>query len=869
MSEKKKFLIIDSYALIYRAYYAFPPTLQTKDGTLTNAAYGFTSLLLDVIDKFEPDYLVAVYESETPLIRSSEYLLYKANRKETDNELKNQIPIVKRILETMDVPVLHVNGYEADDVIGTLNKQIKNKNIQKIIVTGDQDLFQLIENESTSIYLAGSRFSQSKLFDAEKVEEKLGIKTSQVVDYKALCGDPSDNIPGVKGVGKKTAQKLLEEFGSLDQIYKNIDKIKGAVQTKLQNDYEMAIKSQKLAKIETDVPLSFDINTAKFKDLNGSKLAKLMEELEFKSLVKKLDKIVKDYVGEENIGLFAEEDKSSIPVNVWESKSINSEKVFLLADIEGLDKSPINYKLKNIFFTTDSKDVFLVKESNFNKFAKEIAKKKIITTDFKELAHSFLNSDLSINLENFEDLGFATMVISSGLFGHGISDVFEYLGLNQSTEIENNLQSFKKAYEEISKKLKENDEAKEVYKLEKSIIDSVVQMERTGLDLDLDRLKTFEEDLEKKKSKLISDIFENVGHEFNINSPKQVGEVLFDEKSLTGARKTKSGQYSTNEKVLKNLKDQDPLVGMILDYREIDKLLSTYIKTLANYLDDDGKVHAKFDQLGAVSGRFSSKDPNMQNIPINESLNINVRSAFKVSKGKTFVAFDYSQQELRILASLAGEQKMIDSFNDDEDIHKITGAQIFNKSVKDVDDYERSVGKTINFSVVYGISSYGLSERMQIGRSDAEHFINQFYKTYPNIKAFFDDNTKKIESKKYSETILGRKRINNQIKSRQFYVRSAAQRELLNFMIQGSAADIMKLAMKKFDDVQDEINADLLLQIHDEFVFEIDDDEKKIKDFASKIKKIMETVYKMDVKFKVDCKVGKRWGEFVKLKIKD
>lgn len=867
---KKKLVIIDSFALIFRAYYAYPPTLTNREGELTNAVYGFSSLLIDVINKFKPTNLIAVFDPQTPLIRQSDHVLYKANRKETDKELVRQIPRVREVLESFNIPVLKVDGYEADDVIGTLVKKHSGKWADTIIVTGDQDLFQLI-NDDTQIYLAGRKFSQSKLYGADEVKDKLEITPEQVIDYKALCGDASDNIPGVPGVGKKTASKLLNEYQTLKNIYDNIEEIKGSLKNKLSENYEQAKKSQALATIEQNVPLSFNIEESGFETFDLNKVENIFNDLDFKSIIRKLKNLAEDYSQNETPGLFdvindagVKSESNLTEVDLKDYK-FDDKKIVILANTSNLDKSCVNYSLSSILALVGENKFIRIENSEIKDFFTNLSKKdiNIISPNFKNLLHALNNDfDLDLSKSKFVDLGVLTHVLSYGMYSHEISDILKFaISVNLVDDVMN-LEHLSKAYDSLSNKIGEEERLRGIFELEQSILPIVYQMEQNGITFDERVLINYQEKLESKKAEVKQSIFDEVGHEFNVNSPKQVGEVLFNEMSLPGAKKTKSGSYSTNERVLKDLRKSQPVVDNILNYREIDKLLSTYIKSLPVYVQPDNKIHANFDQLGAVSGRFSSNNPNMQNIPINTNLNVNVRNAFVAESEKSeLISFDYSQQELRILSAISGEQTMINSFNKNIDIHKLTASRLFGLDFDEVSAEQRGVGKTINFSIVYGISSYGLSQRLEISPKEAGVFIKKFYTTYPKIAEFYELQKQVISEKGFAETLFGRRRRNVAFTSSNRFAKQAAERELLNFLIQGSAADIMKFAMRDIDPILKKYKSKLLLQIHDEFVFEYVDSDASKEGFVKEIKEIMETVQDIGVTYKVDYNFGKSWGE--------
>lgn len=867
-SMSKKFLIIDSFALIFRAYYAYPDSLTDKEGNPINAAYGFTSLLLDTLIKFKPEYVVAVFDPQTPIIRQSEYVLYKANRKETDPELKAQIPKVKEILEAFDIPVLRVDGYEADDVIGTLVENHKKDDLDKILVTGDQDIFQLIDDR-TQVYLAGRRFSESKLFDADGVFEKLGITPGQVPHYKGLAGDSSDNIPGVKGIGAKSAVDLIQKFGTIENVYNNIEEVATRQKNKLAENYDMAIKSLSLATIERNVPLSFKIEQAAIETIPFGEVTELFEELRFKSLQKKLSTL-KDELGlEEEIGLFASVDeqapKSSIEVKNLDLAKLKSAKTIFILGVnseEGHFKK--GEKLSKILITLEgSEDVF--EATNIDEFKKSIDWKnvKVVSVNIKDLAEE-LGAD-GLLISDYQDLGFAVRILSQGVNGYDVEAVLEHSGVRFTDDLAAAVSEFGQIFDALTKQFEQEKKMFNVYRMELKIIPVILEMERRGIILDVQKVEEFEEEFALKKNEIELEIFGLVGHEFNINSPKQVGEVLFGERDLPGGKKTKTGAYSTNEKVLSKLKGVDPVVEQILNYREIDKILSTYLKALPRYVKDDGRIHGTFDQMGAVSGRFSSKDPNLQNIPTGETAGINMRSSFISDKDSEFIAFDYSQQELRILAALSDEETLIQAFNDNLDIHSVTAAGLFGKDVGAVSPEERSFGKTLNFSIVYGISAFGLSERLNIGRAEASDLIDRFYERYPGIKGYFETQRQNLVAKGFAETVMGRRRSADPLRVANRFAKQAIERELLNFAIQGSAADLMKMAMVMMEPELKSLKASLLLQIHDEFLFEFYGNATEKTEFIEKVKSIMENVVDIGVGYRVDVKAGQNWGEMAEL----
>jgi DNA polymerase-1 len=853
----KKLIIIDSFALIFRAYYAYPPTLITQDGTPINAAYGFSTIFIEILKKFKPEYLVAVFDSAKPTIRSTEFTQYKANRKETDLALTNQIPIVQQILETFDVPVLKVDGYEADDIIGTIVEQMKDsEGIEKIIVTGDQDIFQLID-QKTTVYLAGNKFSASKIYNRNEVYEKLNIYPEQVPTYKALAGDASDNIPGVAGVGPKTAVELISKFDTLENIFQNLDKIKDSTAKKLQESYEIAVKSLSLATIDRSVPVHFDLDSTKLNSADISRVKALFHEFRFNSLLKKLDEISGIFQQvEADLTLF-----STQTINSYMSfQNLNDKapkEIFIDYSIQNPEQNVSQFQLFKLF-VSDGENIYQISQSEYREFFIWIQDKIFITYSAKQILHVIVNTlGLEfINKINFHDLGFATQVLSGGSFNTSMQSIFSFTKHNLDNSKEENasagLSIFYKIYDELLKN--------KIYKLELEVLKSVVKLERNGICFDNSLAEEFMTIVQHRREELLAEIYDNVGYEFNLNSPKQVGDVLFNKRGLPLMGKTKGGSYSTDESTLQKLKDLDPVVHQILEYREVDKIYSTYITALPKYVLE-GRIYTTFDQMGAISGRFASKNPNLQNIPTGTKAGVNIRNLFIPTVGYELIAFDYSQQELRILAALADETKMIEAFNEGIDIHALTASELYGVDISEVTKQQRNVGKVINFSIVYGVSAFGLSENLSIDVHTANEFINKFYVNYPKLKQYFDVQKEELYSKNYLETPLGRKRNTANFKSLNRFAQQAVQRELLNFPIQGGAADLMKEAMVAINNVISKYDARMLLQIHDEFLFEFRGNSNERLNFIDEVSTSMQNVTNLGVIYKVDVKSGMRWGE--------
>ncbi len=858
----KKLLIIDSFAIIFRAFYAYPPTLSTPDGQPSNAVYGFTSILIEIIKKFQPEYIVAVFDSATPTIRSTEFSQYKANRKETDPSLLIQIPLVREVLESFSIPVLSIDGYEADDIIGTIIENTKqNTDLEKIVVTGDQDIFQLI-NSSTSVYLTGKTFSSSKLFRREEVFEKIGVHPEQIPTYKALAGDQSDNIPGVSGIGPKTAAELISKFHSLENLYSNLDKIKESIQKKLEENYEIAIKSLQLATINCHVPLSFDLTECKYEKVDTFKVLRIFEKFGFNSLIKKIDTVknLKNQIeNSANFGSHLVHSESSLNLyNFSDLLNTSSTKFFVDFKIKNYELGFFEIDIYNIKIN-DGQNIYEVKSEEIIQFLDWINNKTIILFNVKPFLHYLLNKNQHSVFDNinYHDLGFATHVLSAGQFSTDINDIYSYAKIpSEKKYLDRTLHGWS-IYSKIADELLKN----RIYKLELNVLRNVVLMERSGIEFDKNLAEEYRENLNILKQNLTFQIYDLAGIEFNLNSPKQIGEILYAKRGLPMFSKTKKGSYPTDESTLKKLKLLDPLVELILQYRETEKLLSTYVLALPKYVKSNNRIYAHFDQLGTISGRFSSRNPNMQNIPVAQKDNINIRNLFVSSKKYKFISFDYSQQELRILAALSKEEKMIEAFNQGIDIHALTASEIFGINIENVNKDQRSIGKVINFSIIYGISGYGLSEHLQIDVHTAKGFIDKFYLKYPKLRDYFEEQKELIYSQHYLETALGRKRFAKNLLGTNKLLQQAIIRELLNFPIQGTAADLMKEAICLIYKSLKRYDAKLLLQIHDEFLFEFQGNESEQLDFIEQIKNDMLSVTNLGVNYKVDVKTGVKWGE--------
>lgn len=865
MADKKILIIIDSHALIHRAFHAFPPTLVTKDGKPVNAVYGYFSLLLDVISKFNPSNIIAVFDSKGPTVRQSDYTQYKANRSETDDLLKVQFETIHELVKAFNIPKFNIEGIEADDLIATIDNRFAGDWAETIVVTGDRDLLQLVDKD-TFVYLAGHRFAESKLFNEEMVKEKMGVEPSLIPDLKGISGDPSDNIPGVRGIGPKGACDLITKFGTVEEIYSNIDKVDKKYQNKLIENQELAFLSKKLATVDRNVPLSIELKDSDSKNLNFSRLRDLFIDLEFKSIIKKLDDITKNYVKDsQQIEMFSFDYDEA---NLAKFKNLEgAKKLYVYPEYHNGSKSPTDLKLSKIYLLTDQGNVQFAEIDQIEALKSEIEKaklEKIFTFDKKSLLHAFTNHpDMQfVEEKQICDIGIKSFIYFNGRRKYDIADLLREANVQFSPAPQSIIQGIQRLEEHLETlpvdKRKDN-----LVELEDEILSTVVEMEQTGITVDVELLNNYQKLISERIIHVRQEIFKSAGHEFNINSPKQVADIIYHEKNLPGLRKTKGGSLSTNEQTLRALKGVDPIIELILKYRELDKLRSTYIETLPSYVKSDNKIHAVFDQFGAVSGRFSSRNPNLQNIPSEDVEGINIRDAFVSQPDSILIALDYSQQELRVLAAMSQEEIMIDAFNSETDIHKVTAAELFNKTYEEVTKEERAIGKTVNFSVIYGISAFALSERMEIERSKADEFIKKYFNKYKKVDEFMKRSFAAFEEVQCSETILGRVRENKGIKYANKIQKAAINRELFNFIIQGSAADIMKVAMQNIEPILRKYPVKIVMQIHDEFLFEFkttDSQNPELLKFISEVREVMVNSLNIGVDYKVECSFGQRWG---------
>ncbi len=926
--KKKKFIIIDANSLIHRAFHALPP-LTARDGKVVNAVYGFTSIFLKALKDFNPDYIACCFDVDKNTFRKKKYSEYKAHRKEQPSELYYQFPLIKELLKAFRVPIYEKQGFEADDIIGTLSKIVnkKYKNVKNIIVTGDLDILQLINND-TEVYTLKQGISNTIIYNEKAVQERFGFNPNQVVDYKALRGDPSDNIPGVKGIGEKIATDLIKEFGNLDNVYKNLDnhKIKSGVVDKLIKHKKEAYLSQMLATIEKDVKIHFDLKDAKVEPFNTEEVINLFQSWKFNSLISRIPQAEKIMLKKQGT-LFAPTLLRSDPNNPsfggqdlsvdkkFEMKKgyhlVNNKKTFdeflsklkkqeqFVFDTETDGLNPFNSKLLGISFSWKSEEAYYIIEKYLNKDIKKIFEDAKI----KKIAHNLKFDYEVLKSYNFDVQGlfFDTMIASYLLnpgtrqhsldvlafteLGYKMQPITDLIGekklnvkLGFKTQL--NLSQVKvekvanyscedadlswRLYKKLSEKLDDAIIQNVLQKIEVPLIKVLAEMEKNGIKIDIKFLNKMSQELELKIENLELKIYKLSGQEFNVASPKQLKEILFDKMKISsfGLSKTKTG-ISTAAGELDKLKGQHKIIDLILEFRELSKLKNTYLDPLPKLVDKNNRVHTSFNQTITATGRLSSSNPNLQNIPIRTKIGREIRKAFIAEKEYSILAVDYSQIELRIIASLSNDEKMIKAFENKADIHTQTAAEIFNIKPKDVSKEIRRQAKAVNFGVIYGLGARGLANDTGISFEEAQNFIEKYFEIYDGIKNYIEETIALTRELGYAETLLGRRRYLPEINARHHQLRSQAERMAINHPVQGTAADLIKLAMinlqkrleKEF--VKEEIK--MLLQVHDELVFEVKNDLVK---HASKIIKYeMENVYKLRVPIEVEIGVGKNWGE--------
>lgn len=927
MDSEKKLFLLDAFALIFRSYYAFISNpMRNSKGKNTSTAFGFTITLDDVLKNQNPSHIAVAFDPSGPTFRNDLFPAYKANRQETPEDIKAAVPYIKKIVEAYNIPVIESAGYEADDVIGTLAKQAEKEGFKVYMMTPDKDYNQLV-SENIVLFKPRKSGNDSEIIDSNAICSKFGIQDpAQFIDILALWGDSSDNIPGVPGIGEKTAIKLISEFGSLDNVYNNLDKFKGKQLENLVNFKEQAYLSKDLVTIRLDVPVTFHAETYIKEPSNPEKLREIFEELEFKTLLNRIPgressspaqtQTSTESPGQGNLfSGFSQEtpshstfdNLSSIPKNYSlrnDEKSIqnlsmllNEAKAFSF-DTETTDLDIFAANIVGISFSMKAHEGFYIPLSqNYDEAVKRLSllKKPLENKSILKVAQN-LKFDMRIlkkyGIEVAGEL-FDTMIahyllrpeqkhnlniLSENYLNYSpvkIEELIGEKGRNQGNMKDVALDKIAdyaaedadlafQLYEKFSPELDKEGLTELSEKIEMPLIGVLAEMEHNGIKLDIPSLEEFRIELVKDILESEEKIFRLAGTDFNIQSPKQLGEILFDRLKIDpDAKKTKTKQYSTSEDVLVRLTDKHEIVSEVLTYRGLKKLLSTYVDALPKLIEPTtGKIHTSFNQTVAATGRLSSNNPNLQNIPIREERGREIRKSFIPDNPENiFLSADYSQIELRLMAHLSKDENMIEAFLQGEDIHTATAAKIYKTEVANVSREMRSRAKTANFGIIYGISAFGLAQRLNISRTDAKELIDNYFETFPGVKAYMDTSIKMARDAGHVVTMLGRKRYLPDINSRNQTLRGMAERNAINAPIQGSAADIIKIAMIELNRKIKEAGmaSKMILQVHDELVFDMKVSEQA--DLLKMVKTEMENAIKLSVPLIVDMGTGSNWFE--------
>ena len=861
----KKLLILDSNSILNRAFYGVR-YLSAKDGTPTNAIYGFLNILLKLIKEQEPDYICAAFDVKAPTFRHKQYEGYKAQRKPMPEGLAAQMPLAKDVLRAMGVTILEKEGYEADDIIGTVARLCEESEISCFIATGDKDDLQLASDKTKVILtVTKSGYNETIIYDDKAVKEKYHVTPTEFIDVKALMGDPSDNIPGVKGVGEKTAMSLIEKHHSIEYIYENIDDIglKGAMLQKMKDGREMAFMSKELATINRNTPIEFNAEKCVFDGFeNNGELYEILKRLELNSIIKKLDLSGVDNV-KENEDIFKD-----FSYQVGDKNMISGDKVTVVLDFDGDNISSAAVGAGNNAVVLNEQDDIkeLLEDDSIAKVmfdVKEAIVKLNCRIDIKNIADDTAIAAYLVDPAKNE---YTIEKLASEYFGTVIEKPeVKQLSLLDDVETDRSEYLAKCAValgvlnERIGDKIKENGQEKLYQEVELPLVTVLAHLEINGFLVDDNQLKEFADKLGEKIDALTNEIYMLAGEEFNINSPKQLGVILFEKLELKPVKKTKTG-YATNADVLEKLRDKHPIVNFIMEYRQLAKLKSTYCDGLTAVVNPNThRIHSVFTQTVTVTGRLSSTEPNLQNIPTRTELGREIRKMFVAKEGYVLVDADYSQIELRVLAHIANDETMINAFRNNEDIHAVTASQVLGIPLEDVTKEQRSSAKAVNFGIVYGIGEFSLAQDLHISVKEAKAYIESYLEKYHCVRNFMESIKEQSKKDGYVKTMLNRIRYIPELKSPNYNIRQFGERVALNTPIQGTAADIIKLAMVRVDNrlINEGLKSKLILQVHDELIVEAHKDEvDKVKQILSEE---MQSAMELNVPLKVDMSTGHSW----------
>ena len=880
MSEK--IVLIDGHSILNRAFYGLPD-LTNSEGLHTNAVYGFLNILFRTLEEEQPQYLAVAFDVHAPTFRHQMYADYKGTRKPMPSELREQVPMLKEVLRAMDIELVEKAGYEADDILGTLAERCEKKGMEVTVVSGDRDILQLA---SDRIMIRMPKTVRGKTtienYHAKEVMERYQVEPKQIIELKALMGDTSDNIPGIPGVGEKTATKLIVEYGSIENAYVHVEEIRpNKAKESLKNNYDLAVMSKKLATIDTNAPVECDLEHAKIRNLYTEEAYEMFRRLDFKNLLGRFDSAaVKE---QDSLFIRVETDLEEAeallkqaavqPAVGLELLESTAHEILGLAVAWEKDGEPEVCYIP----TSETVTVGFLKEKTEELFA---AVEKVCVMDIKKLLKNVKN----IRPEQVFDAGIAAYLLNPlkntytyddlakeylQVYLPSTEEIFDTAKLPDLAAVSDELAgcyagnmayAVYRVREIMEQRLEAEGMSRLYQEIEIPLAFTLADMEEAGIRVEAEELKAYGERLQVRIGELEEKIYQEAGETFNINSPKQLGVILFEKLQLPGGRKTKSG-YSTAADVLEKLAPDHPIVSDILEYRQLAKLKSTYADGLSAFIGPDGRIHSTFNQTITATGRISSTEPNLQNIPVRMELGRLIRKVFLPADGCVFIDADYSQIELRVLAHMSGDEKLIAAYRQAEDIHRITASEVFHVPFDEVTPLQRRNAKAVNFGIVYGISSFGLSQDLSISRKEAQQYIEKYFETYPGIKGFLDGCVEQAKEQGYSVTMFGRRRPVPELKSSNFMQRSFGERVAMNAPIQGTAADIIKIAMIRVNErlKREQLRARLLLQVHDELLIEAPLEE------VDQVQRILEEemthAADLKVKLEIDMHTGNSWYE--------
>ncbi|MDY0405361.1 DNA polymerase I [Virgibacillus sp. 179-BFC.A HS] len=870
----KKLVLIDGNSIIYRAFFALP-LLNNDKGVYTNAVYGFTTMLMRILDEQKPTHILVAFDAGKTTFRHETFKEYKGGRQKTPPELSEQFPVLKELLDAFSIKHYELDQYEADDIIGTLSRQGDKEGFEVSVISGDKDLLQLV-TDNVTVHVTKKGISEMEAYTPAHMLKKMEISPKQIIDLKGLMGDSSDNIPGIPGVGEKTATKLLKQFHSVEEVYEHIDEVTGKkLKEKLENHQDDALMSKKLATIDVNAPIAISIGDTEYDTYEPSKVSAIFKDLGFQSLLSKLDN------AEQETATEALQEISFTVVDKVTNEMFTGKEALMVEMLEeNYHKAPI----EGIGIANEQGTYFIptevaVESKAFKEWAEDDSKKKIVF-DSKTSMVALLNKDIRLRGIGFDTV-LASYLLNPSENNHSIGAIARRLNLSgvlydeevygkgakqkvPKTDIlsEHIARKARMMFdmENPQKQLRANEQYDLLTQLEMPLAYILGEMEHTGVSVDKSRLENMGKELEERLENVKTEIFELAGEAFNLNSPKQLGPILFEKLKLPVIKKTKTG-YSTAADVLEQLQNEHEIIPKILLYRQLGKLQSTYIEGLLKVVNDKtGKIHTRYNQALTQTGRLSSVDPNLQNIPIRLEEGRKIRQAFVPSeKGWIMFSADYSQIELRVLAHIAKDDKLIAAFKQQKDIHTSTAMEVFHVQENEITANMRRQAKAVNFGIVYGISDYGLSQNLGITRKEAKKFIDRYFETYPDVKKYMDDIVNEAKHQGYVTTIMHRRRYLPEINSRNFNKRSFAERTAMNTPIQGSAADIIKQAMIDLHSrlKKEKMQARMLLQVHDELILEAPKEE--LDQLKEIVPDCMENTIDLDVPLKVEYAYGNSW----------